>query len=92
MMPWHAIVGHGLWIAGLAVLLASFSQWLYLRARLAAGDRILMQGGLADLGLMLIVTGLATTSSDWLERGLWGLIGLLVLGRRWYSQRQSEPP
>jgi hypothetical protein len=73
-----SVVSSGLWIAGLAVLLAvlSWAHWI------AAGQQTRMRVVLAHarprqvlhLGLALLCAGLAATGRAWWERVLWGLL------------------
>lgn len=81
MTTW-TLIGHGCWVAGLAVLLAAggFQSWR-LAQPAPAGERATGPARLwGPLGLLLVALGLLLVSAGPLARGLWGLAALLAAG------------
>jgi hypothetical protein len=88
------VLANGLWVVGLATLLAGFS-WAYwisqteqVRLRRVLGrprvDRRL------SLGLLLLCAGLATTGRAWWERVLWTVLAAAWLLRAWWIGRGNQ--
>lgn len=73
-----SVAANGLWVLGLALLLAAVScaRWLAhqedARLRDVLGRPGMRRG--IDLSLLLFCAGLAATSRRWWERLLWGLL------------------
>ena len=83
MIDVWGVVANGLWIAGLALLLAalSWAHWVastersHLRTVLARSGSQLALGA----GLALFCAGLAATASAWWERALWIALAVVAL-------------
>lgn len=97
MIDVWGVVGNSLWIAGLALLLAtvSWASWVAstqrprFRALLAwpGTQRVL------DLGLVLFCAGLAATSRAWWEQVLWGVLALgWAVQALWQSRTGRKRP
>jgi hypothetical protein len=81
----RAVAADGLWVLGLATLLAAVSWAIWEAGRGESGLRATLRrpgvrAGL-DVGLLLFCAGLAATSGRWWERAVWG-----VLGTFWLAQ------
>ena len=82
MTSWYGLAGNALWIAGLAVLLATLSMARF-QAR-AGGERLRHRLGerkpqmAIAAGLILFCTGLLLNSHTWWEKGIWGVCAALV--------------
>ena len=83
MIPWLPVLFNGLWILGLAVLLADLSYHYWLAHE--EGQRMRAQLGrpaflsFAWLGLALVAAGLAGTSDRVWELLIWVLFGLFCI-------------
>ena len=79
---WTVIV-NGLWILGLAVLLAtwSYARHAAFEARVKTRVKLheLKYAQLMDLGLLLFIAGMAATESRPAARSLWIAIGSFVV-------------
>ncbi len=84
MISWLSLAANMLWIAGLTLLLATFSYNRCMATRCKIGvaqpDPQRATGLLLRIGLLLVSLGLAATSASWLERGIWLSIALLLIG------------
>ena len=96
MTSWFGLGGNALWIAGLAVLLATLSM-VHFQAR-AGGERLRHRLGAWEpqtaiaAGLILFCAGLLLTSHAWWEKGIWGVCAALVstwLARLWRRSGSS---
>ena len=80
MIDVWSMLATGLWVAGLALLLAtlSWAQWRAGRERrpLRAELRRTATGRTLDVGMVLFCAGLAATGRRWWEWALWGLLAL----------------
>ncbi|MEI7770044.1 MAG: hypothetical protein WCI67_08655 [Chloroflexales bacterium] len=85
MTTW-TLIGHGLWIAGLALLLTigSFQSWRY-----ADEPKRQSNPQSVTIGLLMVTSGLLLVSTALIERSLWGILTLVLavaLGRSvWHS-------
>lgn len=86
MIDGWEIVSAGLWITGLALLLAllSLARWDARQAGVKFSDQLAAKGYRLGLGAtaLLVCAGLALSAETWLERGLWigfGLVSTVVL-------------
>ena len=81
------VVANGLWVMGLAVLLAvlGWAHWVAseeksrLRSVLARPNMLRV----LDLGLALFSAGLAATGRAWWERLCWGLLAVVWIVQAW---------
>ena len=84
MIDWWFVGSNGLWVFGLAVLLAaaSYSNWLAAQRRASVASGQGRAGGkislVVRLGLLLFSLGLWAASSGWLERRIWAAMCLAV--------------
>ena len=83
MIDGWEIVSAGLWITGLALLLAllSLARWDARQASIKFSDQLGAKGyrlGLAASAL-LVCAGLALSAETWLERGVWIGFGLVLM-------------
>jgi len=94
MVEWASLALNGLWVLGVAMILAAFSLSYYeaqrrgeqLWARLAApGLRLPLA-----FGLLLISLGRALLGSRWWERVLWGLFGAASAWQLWTAWSESR--
>ena len=83
MTSWYGLGSNALWIAGLAVFLATLSMVHFqartgeerLRHRLGErGPQMAMA-----TGFILFCAGLLLSSHSWWEKGIWGVCAVLVL-------------
>jgi hypothetical protein len=78
------IATNGLWIVGLAILLAtwSYGRWAAQNARVKTRIKLqeLRYALALDLGLLLFVIGMAATESRRWAQVIWALLGLVVVG------------
>lgn len=85
MIPWAAVLSNGLWILGLAILLADLSYHYWLAHE--EGHRMREQLGrpaflsFAWLGLALVAAGLAGTSDRAWELIIWALLSLFCIAQ-----------
>lgn len=83
MIDGWEIVSAGLWITGLALLLAllSLARWDARQAGLKFSDQLAAKGYRLGLGAsaLLVCAGLALSAKTWLERGVWIGFGLLSI-------------
>lgn len=83
IIPWLSLAANILWIAGLTLVLATFSYNRCMATRckigLARPNPQPATGPLLPIGLLLVSLGLAATSASWLERGIWLSIALLLI-------------
>ena len=95
MIDVWGVLSHSLWIAGLAVLLATFS-WAYWVAGSSGGPmRAALRAALArtaarrtsGVGMILFCAGMAATGRSWWEWLLWGALAIGWLARIvWYQE------
>lgn len=83
MIDVWGVVANGLWIVGLALLLAALS-WAYWAAGTeGTGVRAVLRRPWAQrlsvLGLLLFCAGLAATGRRWWERAVWGLLAATLV-------------
>ncbi len=97
-LDWAGLASNGVWVLGVAVVLAAFSFYCYdahvrrdkLRARLSSpGFQAWLMAGLALASL-----GGALTVSRWWERVLWGLLCAVSMWQTWLAWRawQTKEP
>jgi len=90
-MNFWGIAVNGLWILGLAVLLAvlSWANWAAgtqrIRFRAVLGRPNVQQR--LVLGLFLLCMGLAATGRAWWERALWGFLAAVFVVSAWLAGR-----
>ena len=92
MIDWASLAFNGLWVMGVAVILAALSHSSYeaqrqgerLRTQLAAPG---FQAWLS-VGLALISLGLALIGPRWWERVLWGLFCVTSVWQLWIAWRE----
>ena len=94
MIDVWGVVANGVWILGLAVLLAAFS-WASWVASVERGRvrTVLGRPGARralGLGLVLFCAGLAATGRTWWERALWALLSVLFAVQAWLAGRGME--
>lgn len=89
MIDGWEIVSAGLWITGLALLLAllSLARWDARQSGVKKSDQLAAKGYRLGLGVsvLLVCAGLALSAETWLERGVWigfGLISVVVIRLR----------
>jgi len=99
MIDWWGILGHALWVSGLALALAVLSLADYQAHREGVRLRtVLGQPGLQSAlapGLVLFCLGLLVASAAWWQRLAWGLLTLLFAGQAawlWRSRPARLPP
>ncbi|MCL4562618.1 MAG: hypothetical protein M1281_18655 [Chloroflexi bacterium] len=79
MIDWWMVIVNGLWIFGLAVLLASFSYSRFMKSQKMQIDPSHHHDWITSffhLGLLFFVLGITLASASWLERAVGG-IGLV---------------
>ncbi|MEA3336850.1 MAG: hypothetical protein U9R25_13130 [Chloroflexota bacterium] len=83
MIDWYSVLTNGLWILGLAVILAAFSYTDWRRGlnspktslrQALASSRFL---AVFSLGMVLFCAGLALTSGRWWEIAAWALLSVV---------------
>jgi hypothetical protein len=78
------IVTNGLWVVGLAILLAtwSYGRWSAQNAHIKTRVKLqeLRYALVLDLGLVLFIIGMAATESRQWAQVIWALLGLVVVG------------
>jgi hypothetical protein len=83
MIDVFGVFSNSLWILGLAVLLAVWSNASYEASRRKQKVRhVIHELGYAlplNAGMVLFLAGMATTEDRWWARGLWIVIGLAVI-------------
>lgn len=84
MINWYNVIANGLWITGLALLLAviSHSRWearQYNRPWKQVLSAARWQRRL-DLAMAFFTAGLCATAATWYEQGIWGLLCLIYVG------------
>ncbi len=91
MIDWGNVFENGLWLIGLALILAalSFGDYIRTEARLPAGSIWRAILFWARVGGLLLCAGMALTVGSWLERGLWALLGLGVIYEWWRWRGRS---
>lgn len=94
MIDVWGVVANGVWIVGLAVLLAALS-WASWVASVEGGRfrTVLGRPGIQralGLGLVLFCAGLAATGRTWWERALWGGLSALFAAQAWLVGRPAE--
>lgn len=94
MIDWWNVAWNSLWIAGLAVGLAtlSYTSWeasLY-KEKFAARLRRASPQAFLNLAGVLFCLGLAGTSHRWWEVGLWLLLGVGFLAQGIAALRRSQ--
>ena len=98
MIDWYGVFRNGLWIAGLAVILAAVSYADWQRGlqtpKGSMRNALGRPGFLAALctGLVLFCAGLALSSSQWWEIVAWALLGLLFAWQAVVTWRKSRRP
>lgn len=93
MIEIWSVAANGLWILGLAIILAglSWAHWIA-REEQRRFRSVLSRPGIQrtiDLGLLLFCAGLAATSRALWERVLWGLLGLAWIVQAWLAGRRG---
>lgn len=77
------VLSNGLWVVGLAVLLAIWSWARYSAYRAGVKSRVILSQRryviALDAGLLLFVAGMATTEDRWWAQAIWGALGLWVI-------------
>ena len=97
MIDWWRTTADGLWLAGLAAMLAALSRLSYTR-RIGSA-----RGGLLDAlhahlwlraGAVVFCAGRALSGRSWVESGLWALAGLFLAGEYLWTRPRSPagPP
>ena len=91
MVDWTGLLTNGLWILGLAVILAAFSHayWSAHQARVRLRDE-LSQATFQVLfwsGLTFVCVGVALSGGRWWERVLWGGLAAMAAVQIWQSRR-----
>lgn len=80
MIPWGGLLANGLWLLGLALLLATWSlaydEGQRSGRRVRAVFRRRRYARASTVGLLLFCAGLAATETRWWARLLWLLLGL----------------
>ncbi len=88
------VVKNGLWILGLAVLLAtwSYARYAAYEARVKTRDMLneLKYALVMDLGMLLFVAGMAATESRIWALVLWILIGVAIVVHGYLQIRESR--
>lgn len=90
------VVKNGLWILGLALLLAtwSYARYAAYEAQVRTRDKLneLRYSLVLDVGLLLFVVGMAVTEMRIWARVLWVLIGVAVIFHSYLQVRMSRKP
>ena len=77
------VITNGLWVLGLAVILATWSYARYAAHEARVKTRVKLHemkyALLMDVGLLLFVAGMAATESRAAARGLWIAIGSFIV-------------
>ena len=98
MIDWYGVFRNGLWIAGLAVILAAVSYADWQRGlqtpKGSIRNALGRPGFLAAfcIGMVLFCAGLALSSSQWWETVAWALLGFLFAWQgfaAWWRSRHS---
>ncbi len=88
------VVKNGLWILGLAVLLAtwSYARYAAYEAKAKTRDKLneLKYALVIDLGMVLFVAGMALTESRGWARVLWIVLGVAILVQGFLQIRESQ--
>lgn len=91
MIDWVQVFSNGIWLAGLALLMATLSFGDYTRRSLhlpaKQAWRAILGSRWACIGTLLFCIGMGLTGGSWIEGGLWGLLGLYAasgLPRSWH--------
>ncbi len=91
MINWGQLLASGLWLSGLALILAAFSFNSYAHRRAQPGARSLWRAfsrnGFTRLGGLLFCAGMGLTAASREERGLWALLGLNISYEWWRARR-----
>ena len=98
MIDWYGVFRNGLWIAGLAVILAAVSYADWRRAlqspkesmRHALGRPAFLTA--FSIGMVLFCAGLALSGTVWWEIAAWALLGLLFAWQAAVTWRKSRRP
>lgn len=89
------VVSHGLWIAGLAVVLAVLSGawWMASEEEVRLGAVMVRRGPrrALDLGAAVFCSGLAATGRVWWEQVLWALLAAVCAARACVSGSTGSP-
>jgi hypothetical protein len=94
VIPWGGLLANGLWVLGLALLLATWS--LAYDEGQRSGRRVgavLRRRGYAQattVGLLLFCAGLAATETRWWARLLWLLLGLAFAVEGLFGRAQEQ--
>lgn len=91
MMDWWGAATTGVWVAGLAAVLAaaSWGHWMASVEGMRFGEALGRRGvGWAiDVGFALFCTGLAAAEQEWWRRGLWGVLALMWVVQLGWGRR-----
>jgi hypothetical protein len=92
MIDIWGVMANGLWVLGLALLLATLS-WAHWAASMERTRfrTILGRPGVqrtTNLALALFCLGLATTARKWWERAVWGLLTVAWVVQAWTAGRK----
>lgn len=94
MVDWNSLGFNGMWLLGVAVIVAGLSISSYeasrrgerLRERLAApGPQLWL-----SVGLALFSLGVALIGPRWWERALWGLLAAAWVVQAWLAARRAD--
>lgn len=92
MINWPSLVFNGLWVAGLVVMLATWSYADWLAHFQEVRTRQLLASpsfqGFFFLGLSLVTLGLFCLGRGWLERLLWAALTLLYAWQVYSLRRE----
>lgn len=86
------VIKNGLWILGLAILLAAWSYARYAALEAHVKTRVKLNEPkyalVVDLGLLLFVSGMAATESRWWAIVLWILLGVSIVVQRYLKIKE----
>ncbi|MGD1994428.1 MAG: hypothetical protein PVI59_14640 [Anaerolineae bacterium] len=93
MIDVWSVGANGLWVLGLAILLAALSWAAWAAAAGGEAFRIVIMRppirlGI-DAGLLLFCAGLAATARTWWERVLWGALAAAWGAQVWISRQKK---
>jgi hypothetical protein len=93
LADWYGLVGHALWICGLAVVLATLSM-VHFEVRAGGGrlrDRLGARGPQMAIavGVILFFAGLLFSADVWWERVVWGACAALAIV--WFFRLWGRP-
>ncbi len=91
MIDWLGVLTNGLWIVGLAALLATVSYYEYIASQQGKPRHIVFGAPRVvfylSLAMTLFCLGVALSGGRWWERIAWGILALLFAWQAWQKYR-----